>query len=638
MSINQIPADQIEQIEVITNPSSKYEAQTAGGIINIVLKKNRKPGYNGIISAGVGTQNRYNGMFNINIKQGRWNTIAFYNFNKSNNPTEGYVYRTYKNPTSWFNKFNQDTDTDFDNLFQIARLQTEYSINNRNTLTVSGTYVEGRFDIRSYQDYAYLTASGSKIIYGERDVIPENRFKNYMAQANWKRTYPKKGKELVLDISYAAGGSSNEAIWKTTTYSPTIEPLVKNPTINDIDGGNKGQQIVAQLDYVNPLNDSTKVEWGLRSYWNNRTQEFFFYSFDSADIGPRIRNDKLSQLSDINDAINAAYATYTSRWKDINYQVGLRFEQSELIGDSKLDKTKFGYNYPKSADDIFNALFPSLFISKKFGKTTEWQANFSRKINRPNFMQLMPVIMNNDPLNIRTGNQALQPEFINLAEINFQKTYGKRANTWLASVYMRAEENPIVTIGRPLQAGSDVLVTTFENGQSALRYGLDNTLKFNLPKDVDITANFNLFNINVQATDISNSGWAWNGKANINWKLPKKLKDFSMQMNASYESDQILPQGVRKGIYFFDYAVKYTFNRVSSLTFQIVDITNTRREILWLDQTNFTQESMRRRDLRFYRLTFQMPFGKADSSIFRRMKDAQKQRSNQQSQDMDFGG
>jgi hypothetical protein len=147
-----------------------------------------------------------------------------------------------------------------------------------------------------------------------------------------------------------------------------------------------------------------------------------------------------------------------------------------------------------------------------------------------------------------------------------------------------------------------------------------------------------LFNINVQATDISNSGWAWNGKANINWKLPKKLKDFSMQMNASYESDQILPQGVRKGIYFFYYAVKYTFNRVSSLTFQIVDITNTRREILWLDQTNFTQESMRRRDLRFYRLTFQMPFGKADSSIFRRMKDAQKQRSNQQSQDMDFGG
>ena len=126
MSINQIPADQIDNIEVISNPSAKFEAAASGGIINIVLKKNKKPGYNGFLSAGIGTGNRYNGMANLNIKEGRSNVTAFYNFNKTANPSNGYTNRTFVTPSApnYYKTFNQNTEINFNNLFQIGRLVT----------------------------------------------------------------------------------------------------------------------------------------------------------------------------------------------------------------------------------------------------------------------------------------------------------------------------------------------------------------------------------------------------------------------------------------------------------------------------------------------------------------------------------
>jgi hypothetical protein len=629
MSINQIPADQIESVEVISNPSAKFEAATAGGIINIVLKKNKKPGYNGFISAGIGTGDRYNGTVNLNVKEGRMNWTGFYSGNFTKNPTEGYTNRTLLNGNTTTGYFDQNTLTTFDNNFQIGRLGLEYMVNNRNTISLAALRVSGVFDINADQDYSLTNANRQELGKGTRTIRPQNSFENWGVQGNWRKTYPKKGKELVADAMFNWGGSSNAAIWQTSGVTNNILFNQRD----SIDGGNIGNQFTFTLDYTNPLNDSTKIEMGVRAFYNQREQDYLFNTYD---VGQKayVLNPALSQNADIVEMVNAAYITYSSRFKNkINYQLGLRFEQSELDGKSKLDNQNFGFSYPKSADEIFNALFPSAFFSKKLSKSQEIQANFSRKINRPNFMQLMPVIQNNDLLNVRRGNQALKPEFINLAELNYNKLWG--SNNWLLSLYGRMEEDPIVWIAR--QEGN-VTVTQPENGTVAYRYGLDNTLKLGLAKDLELTTNVNIFNLDVRTVDFEQKGWAYNLKGNLNWKLPKKLKDFSMQLNGSYESDQVIPQGERKGIYFFDYALKYTFFRVGSVTFQVNDITNTRREILVVNQPTFVQESMRRRDLRFYRITFQMPFGKMDASIFRRAKEGQRNRDNNQNQMPDFGG
>ncbi|MBL0025488.1 MAG: carboxypeptidase regulatory-like domain-containing protein [Saprospiraceae bacterium] len=137
MAINQIPSDQIESVEVISNPSAKYEAASTGGIVNIVLKKHRKPGYNGSVSLGIGTMGRYNGAANLNTNEGNWNLSGFYSFNSADVTTNGYLNRTNRNSDgSVINYFNQKTDVNFRNTFHTARLNLDYNLNNRNTFSL----------------------------------------------------------------------------------------------------------------------------------------------------------------------------------------------------------------------------------------------------------------------------------------------------------------------------------------------------------------------------------------------------------------------------------------------------------------------------------------------------------------------
>ena len=619
MSLNQIPADQIENVEVISNPSAKFEAGTKGGIVNIVLKKNKKPGYNGFLALGVGTGERYNGTFNLNVKQGRWNVTGFYNGTKAANPTEGYVFREL---LSGQRIFNQTTTTTFDNAFQIGRLSADYSINNRNTLTVAGNIVNGKFNINSDQNFTYpLTTSDTLVNNGKREIRPKNEFTNYQFQALWKKTYAKKGKELTADFTYGIGESSNVADWTTTTYNLKKTPL---PTeLTNITGGNKGQQGTFQLDFVNPINDSTKVEFGVRSAVNDRDQQSFFKTKTGSQ--DYVQNTNISLNANILDMVNGIYLNYASKYKGIGYQVGLRYEQSKLEGVAK-DKgiPSFGYNYY----GLDKSLFPSIYLSKKLDKNSEMQLNFSRKIQRPNFMQLMPVVQNNDRQNIRIGNPSLQPEFINLTELNYNKQFG--GNNWLVSAYFMLESQTIKPYARPSTEDPSVLITTFANLGNEVRYGLENTFRLAVTKNMDFTTNINVYSLSISSDTSRVEGFAWDGKASINYKFPH---GFSAQLNGNYESDRVIPQGKRLAVGFMDFAVKKTFfGGAANVTFSVNDVFNSRKDFTVFNLASFNQESMRRRDLRYFKLSLQMPFGKMDASIFKKGK-----RQQGQGQEMDFG-
>jgi outer membrane cobalamin receptor len=628
LTINQIPSDQIENIEIITNPSAKYDASTSGGIINIVLKKNRKPGYNGFVSLGAGYPTNYNTTANLNYKEGRVGLTGFYSLNYGSNPIFAYTTESRKtnNGTVFF---RQDGDNDFNRRFQIGRLSMDYSINNRNTLTFAGTIVKGNFDIDVNNKFS-SGLLGNKIDSAGTFVnIAKNQFTNYGAQALWKKTFPKKGQELTIDVNYNQGGSNNDADWTTSVTLPINGSLVQqNRGIND------GYQITSQLDYVNPLSDSSKIEFGLRSNINNRDQSYvadLIFSDGTRRLIP-------SQSTDVRveEMVNAAYFTYTNRIFGLGYSAGLRFEQSQLVGQSRLDVSqnggKFGYKYPgDNGVNILNSFFPSLYISKKIDKMTEVQVNFSRKVNRPDFMRIMPFVREANQRNFSRGNPALVPEFINLAEFNFNKLFGN--NNWLLSLYLRNEEQPITQFIRP--AINDSLgrqEITFINGDNANRYGVDNTLKFGFGKNVDLTTNFNVFyySINLLQNGVTykNSNVAWTAKANFNIKLPK---DFSIQLTGNYESELPSLQGERLAFAFGDFAIKKSFNRLTSMTLSINDISNTRQQISILRTTDAITENLRRRDVRNIKLAFQMAFGKMDASIFKK-----RPQGGGQQQQMDF--
>ncbi len=635
MSLTQIPADQIESVEVISNPSAKYEASSTGGILNIVLKKNRKPGYNGVVALGVGTQGRYNGMLNLNAHEGKWNIGGFYNINSSNNPSTGYSYRTNLNTDgSVRNYFNQNTDLTFQNVFQIGRLNLDYALNNRNTISLAATKVGGKFNISTDQDYEYLSASKQITESGIRTTEPRNEFKNNNIEAQWRKTFAKKDESLTALANYGWGSFANAATWNTTSnLNPNYPELV------NISGGNKNEQAVFQLDYVNPINDSTKWEMGVRSFWSSANQKYFY---DSLDYKTNTYNqdNAFSQDNIITQSINAAYVTYSGRFRNqINYQAGVRFEQSSLTGISNLDAaTNFGYDYPKgNAKDLMRSLFPALYLSKKLDATTDIGLNFSRKIQRPNFRQIMPGVQGADKQNIQIGNPSLQPEFVNLAELNYNKLFGKdKQNNWLSTLYLSNETNTIKPLITPSTTDPTVLITTFVNGTNELRYGLDNTLKLGFGKNFEVMLNANVFNFTVNVDTFSNKGWAGNGKVNLTYRLPA---DFSVQLNAAYEGNRPTAQGVRQGVAYMDFAVKKSFfHNAANVTLSVNDLFNSRKEITLFDQPTYLQESMRRRDMRFVKLSLQVPFGKADASMFKRMKDSKKQGAGQEQPDFSGGG
>jgi outer membrane cobalamin receptor len=382
-----------------------------------------------------------------------------------------------------------------------------------------------------------------------------------------------------------------------------------------------------QTDYINPLSETQKLELGVRSYFKRNNSSNKVWNLDNPS-GSFNTDTNLTNEYVIDDMINAAYGNYSGQTNWFNFQAGLRFEQSYYAGTIVNKNQRFSYAYPANAQTIMNSIFPGIYLSKKIGTGHELQLNFSRKINRPNFFQLMPFIMFADQQNIRIGNPQLRPEFINLAELNYNLIKGKV--NWLPSLYLRQIENPITNIGYPIAPNSSILVNTFTNGSHAISYGWDNTIKLSNIKKLDITFNTNVFYTyitwNAGTQNFVNNGYSYLGKLNLNYKLPY---DINTQLNATYEAPRIIPQGTTNAVYFMDLSFSKTIQMKWTFNFTISDVFNTKRMGSHYETAFYIQDLSRRRETRYFKLTVTYIFGKMDSSIMRKFRSMRKDNGGQ---------
>lgn len=604
LTLAQIPANQIESVEVISNPSARYDASTSGGIVNFILKKNRQPGYNGIVSVGLGNNHRYDGMVNLDWYRGKWNLSAFYNFNATQNPLNGYVHRQNKNPDHYF---NQNTLTQLNNRFQNARISIEYALNPKNTFSLAGTAVNGAFNLNTEQTYQYLNASQQLTSYGSRRTTPHNNFTNTGLELDWKHAFARKGQSLSWINSFTHNQLSNAADWYTDAFDADDRPQVGYPERDQISGRTSGNQFISQLDYVHPFNDSTKLEVGLRHYSFLRDQTYFF-NRQNTDGNSYTLIPDFSQDARISERVNAVYALYSTKFKrNVQFQAGLRFEQSQLSGRSRLDSNSFGYNYP-TRQHWFQSLFPSFSLSKTWANS-ELNLSLSRKIGRPNFKHLFVGIQANDRQNITIGNPKVQPEFVNTAELNYTRSWN--GIQWLSTAYYIYEDHTIKPFIQPSATDSTVLVTTFINVKADIRYGLDETLQFSMGKNLSLMASVNAYNVILQAPGLHNQLWTYNAKMNVTYRFPHQ---FSAQITVNRESRSAQLQGFRLGYQSADLALRKSFmqNR-ASVTFAINDVFNSRQYVTQFQQPDLTQLTMNRREVRFYKLSVQLPLGKGES-------------------------
>jgi iron complex outermembrane receptor protein len=623
LTLDQIPSDQIDRVEVITNPSAKFEASTTGGIINIVMKSNTKPGYNGVITGGIGTNNRYNGMVALNIKQRPFGLSIMYNYMTFSNPVTGYTNRTLLSngvPTGYL---NTNDSTRFGNTFQTGLISLDYYLNNRNTITLAENLVSGDFLSDDRQHFSALNGSDTLISKGLRTANTHTQFQNYTSKLQYKKTFPKKGQELTADLNYNTTIAKSPSTYITNAYLANGSVIQGYPTTQVNYGNNLSEMYTFQADYTNPISDSTKIELGVRSSYRPANQGLDVQTLNTA-TNSYATDTFLTAHYRIRDVVNAAYVNYTTRWKRLDFMLGLRVEDSYYQGVLTDKSTSFQYQYPSDWNNVMNALFPSLFISRKLNDRQEFQFNVSRKINRPNYRQLMPFIMFSDKNNYLIGNPSLTPEFITLAEMNFNQRLDK--GNLFFTIFYRNTQNPLTPYSYVSPTDGSVLITTTINGKQSNTVGMDNTFKYELFKGFEATLNMNLFYTVIDAsynnTSISNQGFNYTGKLNLMYHLPWSL---TAQVSGNYESPKVIPQGTTNAIYFADCGLSKDYHKFLVFTLSLSDIFDTKSRGSHLVTDMYTQDMLMRRETRYLKFTAMLRFGKADASLFKRKSGQQQQ-------------
>ncbi|MEO5999150.1 MAG: outer membrane beta-barrel protein [Chitinophagaceae bacterium] len=641
LSLDQIPADAIESVEVITNPSAKYDASGGGaGILNIVLKKNRKTGYNGNVRVGVDKRGAVNGGGDLSVRQDKVNISASIMGNQNKGRTSGTTDRLNLQDipqTSIFQNNNNRTVGGF--LF--GKLGLDYFITNRTTLSVSAIRVHGEFNPKEViginTDSLFNTGKLSQ--FSQRTSTGTREFNGQGLVFGMKHLFPKDGEELTADANYFTGRNTNNSLY-TTNYFANNSSTITGNELQKVLGDGNDKNITLQTDYVKPLSAKTKLEAGLRASIRERVNNNNNFIYDDVsgeyNIIPSATGNYKSS-----DNVYAAYASISSSIRDFGYKLGLRAESSNYTGELLNTKEKFSNSYPVS-------LFPSVFLSQKLTSNQELQVSFTRRINRPNFFQLIPFTDYTDKLNITKGNAGLVPEFTQSVEMSYLKTF-KGNNSLLGSLYYKnttdlitryqtKELNPIT--------GTEDLINTYINANSSYSAGAEITSQNYLTKWMDISTNVNIYNSKINTDNISGSSqdalWSWFGKFNSNFKLPSK---FTIQLTATYQSKTNLPvnnntggmgggpgmmqsqsasQGYIRAFWGTDIAIKRTFlkNDAASISLSVNDIFKTRSTSQYSESEYFIQNYTRLRDPQMIRLNLSYRFGKIDAMLFKRKSNS----------------
>jgi outer membrane receptor protein involved in Fe transport len=635
LSLDQIPADAIESVEVITNPSAKYDASGGNaGILNIILKKNKKSGYNGNLRTGVDKRGAINGGGDFNVRQGKINFTASAMINQNKSRTTGTTDRLnlFESPQTSIYQTNKNKTSGG---FMFGRLGLDYFMTNRTTISVAGIKVHGEFkptEIININTDS-LFSNGKISNYSERVSTGKREFNANGLQLGMKHLFPKAGEELTLDMNYFSGKNEGNSLYVTNYYANAGGNKTGEYQQQLLNSGTN-RFLTIQTDYVKPFKN-IKLETGLRAQLRKLNNINNNYILDPGTGEFELIPSATSNYKN-NDNVYAAYVSVSGSKKDFGYKLGVRAESSEYTGVLLNSSDKFSNSYPVS-------LFPSLFLSQKLKNKQELQFSVTRRINRPNFFQLIPFVDYTDNLNITKGNPTLKPEFTQSFEMSYAKTF-KKNNNVLASIYYKKTTDLITRYqdkGINPITGAEVLINTFVNANSSQAYGAELTSINYLTKWWDISTNLNLYNSKINTDNINgtsqNALWSWFGKFNSNFKLPAK---FTTQLSATYQSKTNLPvnsggggmgpggpmqaqsssQGYIKSSYGVDLAVKKSFlkNDAASVTFSISDIFKTRRSEQYSYSDYFVQTYSRLRDPQMFRLNFAYRFGKIDMSLFKR--------------------
>jgi len=624
-ALRQLPADAIDKVEVITNPSARYDAEGGSGIINIILKKGKNQGFNGTFIASTGLPETYGASANLNYKTEKLNYFT----------TAGYNYRTTegagKTNSEYFDQnkvtksyLDEDRDTKRVRNGFNGRAGVEWTLTPSTFWTNAINYQKNTGDDRDLINYYNYDAAHNYTGTSYRLNDADTGSENFEYTSNFIKNFNDKGHKLTADLSISRNTDDS---YSTITASPNF-----NNTLND----QIQKQVLFQADYVLPLGKGGQFEAGYKGSFGDLNNEYYVTTIEN---NVPVKDPNLSNTLEYKENINALYTQYGFKVNKFSYLFGLRWEDTD-IHVNLLDNSNF--NTKK-----YNNLFPSAFISYEISDQSNFSASYSKRLSRPRGRFMNPAVNYASNINIFQGNPDLDPSLTDKYDIGYIKKWDKV--TFNTSAYFEDTKDVFSFVRSPtgdyvtadgevvtpapgeVVDGTPVIKSQPINLGKEQKFGFEFTFNYTPYKWWKLNSNFNFFNVkttgehsyvdtqgNTIVQNLDNQATSWFARVNSKVTLPYKI---DWQLTAMYNGEQKTAQGKNLGQFGMNTALsKDVMKDKATIAFNISDVFNSRkmRSYTYLDGvTSYSEFQFRKRQ---FNLSFTYRFNKPKSE---RDKNAQ---------------
>ena len=592
--LQQLPADSIERIEVITNPSAKYKPDGAAGIINIVLKHKHDAGASGTFSFNVGNNQRYNSSFSVNYRPGPINLFASYSIRQDDRPRTGSDIRTITDPfTGVVTHAEKHTVEHSRPLSHLVRLGLDYAKDPANQFGLTGSY-NARTFTRNATDHNVVSDSAGAVTsdYERARYDPESQRSTEIG-GTYQHTFADEGHELKLELKNSVT-TENEPDQYTNTYRvPVQDPTYDNVLIHNNERSNE-----ALVDYTQPLAGGAKLEAGYDLTHENRDTDFYNEYFEPV-AGQWVEDLTKSNHFILDRTIHAFYGTYACSFGSWAVLAGVRPEFTTT--ESRL------VTLNRTISNDYARIYPSVHLTRQFGEAQEWQLNYSHRINRPDTEDLNPFPEYLDPFTLRAGNPYLQPEDIHSIETGY--SYRQGDNSFTATGYYRYTYHGFTNITTNL--GNGILLNTRQNLAVNRASGVELTANTDLSRQLTVNFSTNLFFNSIDASNLGYSSTRSDvsllAKAGATLRLGTATQ---LQFNANYSSARITPQGERRPTFVANAGLRHdVWHKKAAVILAVSDLFSSLKEENVIHTPLLEEDIIRRRSSRIIYLGFTYNFG-----------------------------
>jgi len=593
--LQQIPANTIDRIEVITNPSAKYRPDGTAGMINIVMKKNVKAGFNGNVTGNIGNKERANGSITLNYKTSKLNTFVTYSIRQDERNRFGNTYRKFVDSISGATTgfYNENYWSKARPLSHLLRGGFDYTINKMNSIGFSGSYLKTSLNRSDLYERTFFDKNMQNTQRLDRTRFAPAVENEKELTAFWQHNYNKEGKELRLEFTASSQSEVEKNFYNNQYIFPIKQSIPDNNFVYQIE---QNQQFT--VDFINPIGEDAKLELGYAGSFIQQDIDFLTENYNSLTRTVN-KNPLTSNNFKLNQKVHALYSTYANSIGELEYSMGLRAEQSfiesNLVTRDSIIKNQY-----------FN-IFPTVQFSYKLEKG-QLQLNYSKRVNRPEGDDLNPFPEYMDPINLRAGNPYLLPEFIHSLEFGYQ--WKNTIFTIVPSIYYRYKYNGFSSITKKIN--DSAFLTTRQNLSNDQSTGFELVVSAKPTKKITANLSTNVFynTINFGTTTAPDKKSIWSMSTNFNASA-SITKTTMFQFTCIYKSARQTIQGFFDPTFVINMGLRQDMmkNKLSVVA-TLSDVFSTLKQKADLTTKFLVQNQLTSRDAQVFYLGINYRFGK----------------------------